>query len=322
MTGGPGSSVVLDGLMLEGDVVVAAGDLGSLTVAQSTVTGAIRAEADAGGANASLQVRVIRSVVGAVELAATVPMVVASDSVLDTVTVAPPPAGDLVLAGAGAHASLEGSTVRGDVAVRTLDASSCVLDGSVTVEHRQVGCVRFSYVAPGSRTPRRHRCVPADRAATTPTPVYVAADPGLAGVPRARRLVLAADRRRAARTSPRWASIITFGGRCACVRRNGSSIRTSRSGRSSGSSEADMHGDFSRWTFDRAAGYRAVLLQQGRVLLDADFNEQTAITTLPRRDPHARPRSAARAGPRTAPASRSSTAAAPLPPAPRGRTCA
>ena len=39
-----------------------------------------------------------------------------------------------------------------------------------------------------------------------------------------------------------------------------------------------MHGDFSRLTFDRAAGYRAVLLQQGRVMLDADFNEQVAIT--------------------------------------------
>ena len=39
-----------------------------------------------------------------------------------------------------------------------------------------------------------------------------------------------------------------------------------------------MHGDFSRETFDPAAGYRAVLLQQGRVLLDADWNEQTAIT--------------------------------------------
>jgi hypothetical protein len=40
----------------------------------------------------------------------------------------------------------------------------------------------------------------------------------------------------------------------------------------------DVHGDFSRWTFDRGAGYRSVLLQQGRVLLDADFNEQAAIT--------------------------------------------
>jgi hypothetical protein len=183
VTGGPGSSVVLDGLVLEGDVVVAPGDLGSLTVAQTTVTGTIRAEVDAGSANASLQVRVIRSAVGGIAVADTIPMVVVSDSVLDTVTVAPPPTGDLVLTGAGAHASLEGSTVRGAVAVRTLDASSCVLDGTVMVEHRQVGCVRFSYVGPGSRTPRRHRCVPADRAATNPTPVYVSADPASPAYP-------------------------------------------------------------------------------------------------------------------------------------------
>ncbi len=39
-----------------------------------------------------------------------------------------------------------------------------------------------------------------------------------------------------------------------------------------------MHGDFSRWTFDPRAGYRSVLLQQGRVLLDADWNEQGQIT--------------------------------------------
>jgi Family of unknown function (DUF6519) len=39
-----------------------------------------------------------------------------------------------------------------------------------------------------------------------------------------------------------------------------------------------MEGDFSRWTFDRHAAYRSVLLQQGRVLLDADWNEQTQIT--------------------------------------------
>lgn len=37
-----------------------------------------------------------------------------------------------------------------------------------------------------------------------------------------------------------------------------------------------MHGDFSRLTFDPAKHYSAVLLQQGRVQLDADFNEQAA----------------------------------------------
>jgi hypothetical protein len=39
-----------------------------------------------------------------------------------------------------------------------------------------------------------------------------------------------------------------------------------------------MHADLTRWTYDPAFAYRSVLLQQGRVLLDADWNEQAAIT--------------------------------------------
>lgn len=38
-----------------------------------------------------------------------------------------------------------------------------------------------------------------------------------------------------------------------------------------------MYGDFSRDSFRPEKHYRRVLMQQGRVLLDADFNEQTAI---------------------------------------------
>jgi len=38
-----------------------------------------------------------------------------------------------------------------------------------------------------------------------------------------------------------------------------------------------MKGDFSRWTFDPHKYFSRVLLQQGRVLLDADWNEQNAI---------------------------------------------
>lgn len=38
-----------------------------------------------------------------------------------------------------------------------------------------------------------------------------------------------------------------------------------------------MHGNFSRDTFDRRQHFSRVLMQQGRVLLDADWNEQTAI---------------------------------------------
>jgi hypothetical protein len=38
-----------------------------------------------------------------------------------------------------------------------------------------------------------------------------------------------------------------------------------------------MHGDFSRFTHDPTKHYSAVLSQQGRVQLDADFNEQAAV---------------------------------------------
>jgi len=38
-----------------------------------------------------------------------------------------------------------------------------------------------------------------------------------------------------------------------------------------------MKGDFTRDTFDPARRFSRVLMQQGRVQLDADWNEQTAI---------------------------------------------
>ena len=38
-----------------------------------------------------------------------------------------------------------------------------------------------------------------------------------------------------------------------------------------------MRGDFSRQTFDADQHYTAVLMQQGRVQLDADWNEQQSI---------------------------------------------
>jgi hypothetical protein len=39
-------------------------------------------------------------------------------------------------------------------------ASESIIDGPLQVERTQEGCVRFSYVRPGSITPRRYRCQP------------------------------------------------------------------------------------------------------------------------------------------------------------------
>jgi hypothetical protein len=62
-----------------------------------------------------------------------------------------------------AHAllTIKRSTVIGRVAVHAIElAENCIFDGLVKVARRQIGCMRFCYAAPGSRTPRRFNCQP------------------------------------------------------------------------------------------------------------------------------------------------------------------
>jgi len=76
---------------------------------------------------------------------------------------------------AGGHLTLEACTVLGKVHAERLDVSDSLLlarrtgagdpwPAPVWAERRQVGCVRFSFVPPGSRTPRRFHCAGADPA--------------------------------------------------------------------------------------------------------------------------------------------------------------
>ncbi len=53
------------------------------------------------------------------------------------------------------------STVIGHVHVHQIElAENCIFHGAMTVARRQTGCMRFCYVPPGSRTPRRYECEP------------------------------------------------------------------------------------------------------------------------------------------------------------------
>ncbi|HYP21213.1 MAG TPA: hypothetical protein VEY08_14170 [Chloroflexia bacterium] len=62
----------------------------------------------------------------------------------------------------GPPATLERVTIFGVAHVRELTlASEVIFVDPVRAAHRQAGCVRFSYVAPGSRTPQCYRCQPA-----------------------------------------------------------------------------------------------------------------------------------------------------------------
>ncbi len=62
-----------------------------------------------------------------------------------------------------AHAcvTLKRCTVVGQIQAHAIElGENTIFDGRITVARRQKGCLRFSYVTPGSRTPRRYRCQP------------------------------------------------------------------------------------------------------------------------------------------------------------------
>jgi hypothetical protein len=60
----------------------------------------------------------------------------------------------------GAPLTTERSTFFGTVLVKSLHASEVIFASLADVLRTQDGCVRFSYVPPGSHVPRRYRCQP------------------------------------------------------------------------------------------------------------------------------------------------------------------
>jgi hypothetical protein len=89
------------------------------------------------------------------------PRLALSDSIMDATAVD----GVALSSGDGsiafASASFVRCTIVGDVLVHAIQlAENSIFTSAVTVARRQLGCVRYCYVPPGSRTPRRYRCQP------------------------------------------------------------------------------------------------------------------------------------------------------------------
>jgi hypothetical protein len=164
VTGTPGGAdavpgeLAVDGLLVEGDVTVAPGDLGRLTLRHVTVAparGGVQVAAPTGPDtdNGHLTVEVTRSIVGPVQVPDRGPALVVSTSIVDG-------GGGGAIDAPAAPVALDQVTGLGPVNAERLDASDCVLDGAVTVDRRQQGCVRFSFLAEGAVAPRRYRCQP------------------------------------------------------------------------------------------------------------------------------------------------------------------
>lgn len=64
------------------------------------------------------------------------------------------------LAAQGLDARMCDVTLFGPARVKSLEATGCLFTETLTVTRTQDGCLRYSYLAPGSQAPRRFRCQP------------------------------------------------------------------------------------------------------------------------------------------------------------------
>jgi Phage tail protein (Tail_P2_I) len=151
--------LVLNGLLLADGLTVLPGDLGGLDIAHCTlVPGSaaldIQARNADGERNSALRLVVERSICGRLAPPATVPSVRIAESIVDGGD------GGVAVDAREVAVTVEASTLLGRTTARTLSASNSIFTGVVTVERRQTGCVRYSYVPPGSVVPRPFRCQP------------------------------------------------------------------------------------------------------------------------------------------------------------------
>jgi hypothetical protein len=149
--------LILDGLLIEGQLTVLEGDLGGLRVNHSTLVPgqgglAVNSAAAEGMKNDRLTIAMERSICGPITLPEKVPQLQLEDCIVDA------PSGGIVAPGADLRVLT--STVFGSTQSRSLEASDSVFGEPITVQRRQSGCIRFSYVPRDSRTPRRYRCQP------------------------------------------------------------------------------------------------------------------------------------------------------------------
>ena len=191
------ASLTLSGILLEGwlDLV---GDLGLLRLLHSTLVpgrelrggggsigsgAAVRARATSAGDlfNTQLRIEAAFSIMGELRIPRHADSITLLDCIVDGVR-------ERALGGPGAtpgpHVTAERTTVFGVSLVRSLDASETIFTEPVQAERTQEGCVRFSFVPPGSRTPRRYHCQP-DRAVRAETERSLAANPALSTAERA-----------------------------------------------------------------------------------------------------------------------------------------
>lgn len=148
--------LVLNGLLIDGGLIVDSGNdnLGSLLVSHCTLVPG-KGGLTVTPRNEELKITLLRSICGAIDLVNPVLSLRVEESIVDAVAI-----GAKAISAAGTKVEIEKSTMFGLVSALELEAGNSIFTDVVTAARRQGGCVRFSYVPDGSKTPRRFRCQP------------------------------------------------------------------------------------------------------------------------------------------------------------------
>jgi hypothetical protein len=149
-------SCFINGLLLEGRLIVAPGNLGQLAVAHSSLIPQSGALVVAPGGNEQLTLTIDRSICSAIGVGGAIRGITITESIVGTGDGSP----DVGLDAPETALDLARSSFFGGVTALSLSATDCIFAGFVQALRRQTGCVRFSYVPPGSAVPRRYRCQP------------------------------------------------------------------------------------------------------------------------------------------------------------------
>jgi len=175
------TTVALNGLVIAGDEVVV-GDLRRIVLRHCTLVPGLRLDGDGTPqhpadpsltvASDASEVEIQWSILGGLRTTEGASVVV-KDSIIDAT--APERVAFAALDGVAAGGTLrvERSTLIGGVRAHEISLASETIfwarlgdqppagwAGAVIAERRQAGCVRYSYVPPGARVPRRYRCQP------------------------------------------------------------------------------------------------------------------------------------------------------------------
>jgi len=144
--------LILNGLLIEGDLKVLVGHLGSLRVEHCTLVPG-HGGLTANGGNDELVVCVERTICGAIDLPTSMKQLRVTESIVD---------GDsgAAIQAPGALADLQASTFFGNVHSKMLESGNSIFMEKVSAQLRQAGCVRFCFLPDDSITPRRYRCQP------------------------------------------------------------------------------------------------------------------------------------------------------------------